>query len=503
MIYHVPFILHADGYKLGHHVQYPELTEFVFTNETARKGRSSDDTGVIVAGVQGSAKEYLIDYAHQTFFARPVDEVVAEFEQEVLEYLGPDNGVGVQHIRDLHALGYLPLEIRAVPEGTFVPYGVPVLTIRNTDRRFFWLTNYIETLLSATTWLYMTSATTAFKYRLILEKWAIETGSPLEFIQWQAHDFSFRGMGSPQSALYSGAAHLMSFTGTDTFPAIPYLKYYYGATGLIGGSVPATEHSVMCAGGAMYGVEAETAMYERLITKKYPKGIVSIVSDTRNLWEVLTETLLTLKNAIMNRDGKVVIRPDSGDPIKIICGDPEAPDNSPERKGVIRLLWDMFGGTYTDTGHRVLDSHIGAIYGDSITLDRCNAICAELARQGFASCNMVFGVGSYTYQYVTRDTHGFALKATHAVIDDQEHLLFKDPITDDGTKRSARGMTIVNRNEKGQPFLIDGLVMDEYFSMLPSDVLRPVFVNGELVQTTTLAEIRERINAEVAFRRAA
>ncbi len=496
MTFKVPFMLLTDGYKVDHRRQYPELTEFVFTNETPRKGRNSDDTGVIVAGIQGGIDEYLVDYAHDTFFARPVDEVCAEYEQAMLEYLGP-NEIGSQHVRDLHALGYLPLEIRAVPEGTFVPYGVPVLTVRNTDRRFFWLTNYIETLLSAITWQFITSATTAFKYRLILERWAVETGSPLEFVGWQAHDFSFRGMSSPQSSLYSGAGHLMSFYGTDTIPAIHYLKHYYGAEGLIGGSVPATEHSVMCAGGK----EDEYETYARLL-RLYPQGIVSIVSDTWDLWHVLTSILPGLKNEIMNRDGKVVIRPDSGDPVKIICGDPEAPDHSPARYGVVRLLWDLFGGTYTDTGHKVLDSHIGVIYGDSITLERCNAICAELARQGFASANMVFGVGSYTYQYNTRDTHGFALKATYAVVDGEEHLLFKDPVTDDGTKRSARGLLVVNRNEKGQLTLQDGLNWAEYLAARPDDVLETIWDNGDFVKRTNLAEIRERVNGEVARRQA-
>lgn len=495
MTYQVPFMLLTDGYKVDHRRQYPERSEYVFTGLTARKGRAPEDTGIIAVGFQGTVQEYLIDYANATFFDRPEAEVCAEYEQAMLDYLGPNN-IGVEHVRALHRLGYLPLEIRTVPEGTFVPYGVPCLTIINTHPDFFWLTNYVETLLSATLWQAITSATTAFKYRVLLENYAEQTGSPVEFVDWQAHDFSFRGMSSPQSSLYSGAAHLMVFTGTDTIPAIHYLKHYYGADGLVGGSVPATEHSVMCAGGQT----DEQGTFDRLLDL-YPAGILSVVSDTWDLWKVLTEYLPNLKGKILARDGKLVIRPDSGDPIKIICGDPEAPDYSPARKGVVALLWDIFGGTTTPTGHRVLDSHVGVIYGDSITLDRCNKICAELERQGFASANMVFGVGSYTYQYNTRDTHGFALKATYAVVDGEEHMLFKDPITDDGTKRSARGLQVVTRNDKGALVLQDGLLWSEYIAAHPNDVLQTIFVNGEIVKGTTLAQVRETIKREVARRR--
>jgi nicotinamide phosphoribosyltransferase len=493
--YRVPFMLLTDGYKVDHRRQYPPKTSFVMTNMTARKGRAADDTGIIAVGFQGAIQE-IVEYAHDTFFARPVDEVAAEYEQAMLEYLGP-NAIGVNHIRELHAVGYLPLNFDAVAEGTFVPYGVPILTVLNTDPRFFWLTNYVETLLSASLWQIITSATTAFKYRVLLEHYAEATGTAQEFVGWQAHDFSFRGMSSVQSALYSGAGHLMSFTGTDTIPAIHYLKHYYDAEGLIGGSVAATEHSVMCAGGK----DDERETYERLLDL-YPNGILSVVSDTWDLWKVITEILPSLKDKILARDGKLVIRPDSGDPVKIICGDPEAPDYSPARKGVVALLWDLFGGTRTETGHRVLDSHIGVIYGDSITLDRCNAICAELARQGFASANMVFGVGSYTYQYNTRDTHGFALKATYAVVDGEESLLFKDPVTDDGTKRSARGLLLVHR-DNGVLALKDGYDLTGYVAaaITYGNLLKPVWGSGVWNRRETLAGIRERIRGEVADQR--
>lgn len=488
------FMLMTDGYKVDHRRQYPEGTQRVFANLTPRKGRDEDDTGVIFFGLQAAIQRYLIEHVNDTFFARDEDEVAIEYFDAMQDYLGP-NGIGTDHVRALHRLGYLPLEIRSVPEGTFVPYGVPVLTIENTVDEFYWVTNYVETLFSAAIWKAITSATTSFKYRVALEFWAVETGSPIEFVDWQGHDFSFRGMSSPESAMFSGAGHLTSFTGTDTIPAIHFLKHYYDAEGLVGGTVPATEHSVMCAGGK--ADELET--FERLLDL-YPEGIVSVVSDTWDLWKVLTEYLPALKDKIMARNGKLVIRPDSGDPVDIICGNPDAPLGSAEGKGVVGLLYETFGGTENEEGYIVLDEHVGCIYGDSITLDRANRICGRLADQGFASANVVFGIGSFTYQYNTRDTHGFAIKATWAQVDGTEHLLFKDPVTDDGTKKSARGRLVVMQDGAGLK-LYDGMTEDEHVSMYRYDVLETTYLNGELVGRVTLEEVRDRVRGEVALRR--
>ena len=486
MTYQTPFMLRTDGYKVDHRRQYPEGTQRVFANLTARKGRDPEDKGVVFFGLRAAIQHNLIDYANATFFDRDVDEVCIEYWEAMQEYLGP-NGIGTDHVRALHDLGHLPLEIRAVPEGTFVPYGVPVLTIENTVDEFYWVTNYIETLLSAALWQSITSATTAYRYRKLLDGWADATGTPRDFVDWQGHDFSFRGMSSPESAQLSGAGHLTSFTGTDTIPAISFLKHYYDAVGLIGGSVAATEHSVMCAGGK----EDELETFSRLLDL-YPIGILSVVSDTWDLWKVLTDYVPALEEKILARDGKLVIRPDSGDPVKIICGDPDAECGSPESKGVVELLYNTFGGTENAQGFIELDSHVGCIYGDSITLERANQICQRLAEKGFASGNVVFGIGSYTYQFVTRDTHGFAIKATWAKVNDQEHLLFKDPVTDDGTKKSARGRTIVT-NSDGKLRLVDGMDHEAWLGMLHHDTLRTVFVDGHLIVKETLAEIRDRV----------
>jgi nicotinamide phosphoribosyltransferase len=238
-------------------------------------------------------------------------------------------------------------------------------------------------------------------------------------------------------------------------------------------------------------LEDELGTFRRLITEIYPQGIVSIVSDTWDFWQVLTCFLPALKSVIIKREGKVVIRPDSGDPVQIICGDPHAPVDTPQYKGAVECLWEVFGGSTTATGHRLLDPHIGLIYGDSITLERCRAICEGLIAKGFASGNIVFGIGSYTYQYVTRDTFGFAVKATYGEVEGVGRAIFKDPKTDNGGKRSARGLLRVDR-ENGRLVLSDGCTWEQ----ANGGMLQPVFRDGKVLRRATLGEIEERVRGE-------
>jgi len=476
-------MLYSDFYKVDHRRQYPEGTEFVYSNLTARGSRISGIDHVVVFGLQAFCMDYLIRRFNDGFFKKPKAEVLANYQRRMDTSLGA-GVITTEHIAALHDLGYLPVRIKALPEGTLCPLRVPMLTIVNTLPQFYWVTNFLETILSNAIWHPMTSATIAHQYRVLLDKYAAETSDIPEFVQWQGHDFSMRGQSSFEASLASGAAHLLSFTGTDTIPSIDWLEHFYFANSekeLIGASVPATEHSVMCLGGK--DTEADT--YRRLITEVYPKGIVSIVSDTWDYFEVLNTTIRGLKDVIMARDGKVVIRPDSGNPTKIICGDPDAPEGSLECKGTIEILWDIFGGTVNSKGYKQLDSHIGAIYGDSITLDRCQAICNGLAAKGFASTNMVYGIGSYTYQYTTRDTFGFAIKATYGIVNGKAIELFKQPKTDNGIKNSAKGLLRVNAD----------LTLSE--SVSPAEekegLLETVFLEGRMIKTYTLQEIRHRL----------
>jgi nicotinamide phosphoribosyltransferase len=494
--------LAADGYKLSHKNQYPEGTEKVYSTWIPRSGKHLPQVDEVVAfGFQGAIKE-MHDLFDEQFFSRSKEDVMAEYKRAIKSYLFIQDA-DTSHWESLHDLGYLPLEIKALDEGTLVPFRVPILTIENTHNDFFWLTNYLETFFSALLWKPCTTASIARKYRQILDKYALETTGSTEGVGFQGHDFSARGMSGLEDAARSGMGHITAFDGSDTLPVLAYAEHYYNANldeELVACSVPATEHSVMCAGGA----DDEYETYRRLIEDIHPTGIVSIVSDTWDLWHVMTDTLPKLKDKILARDGgegsidKVVIRPDSGNPADIICGigkNPEAQfKNTPEEKGVIELLWDVFGGHVNEQGYKVLNPKIGAIYGDSITLEICEDICKRLKQKGFASTNVVFGIGSYTYQYLTRDSLGFAMKATNVTINGSERAIFKDPVTDDGTKKSLKGRCAVLRSpQNGKLNTIDDETLNVRVFLREEDLLTTVYSNGKLLKETSLKEIRSRL----------
>lgn len=440
-------MLLTDGYKLDHRRQYPKGTEYVYSNWTARSNHYLPEAkdGVVVFGIQYFVKKYLIEYFNKEFFNKSKEDAIKFFSRRINTFLGP-NGVGEQHIADLWELGYLPIKLKALPEGSICPIRVPMLTVVNTHPNFFWVTNFLETLMSCELWMPMTSATIARIYRKELERHAEKTGFSKDIeLGFLCHDFSMRGMAGLEASITSGMAHLTSFIGSETIPAIEAIENYYcmdAEKELIASTVPATEHSVMCAGG----LEDEFGTFKRLITETYPKGFVSIVSDTWDFWKVVSEFIPRLYNEIMARDGRLVIRPDSGIPEDIICG--IKPDDiltinedcyyipnigslstsaqdvckeeiliCPEKyknkkltsyqiKGAYECLWDIFGGVVNKKGYKVLDSHIGIIYGDSITIERQKEIYRRLEAKGFAATNLVLGIGSYTYQYRTRDSLG-------------------------------------------------------------------------------------------------
>lgn len=488
MNYLAPTLL-CDFYKISHREQYPQNTEEVYSTWTPRASRLEGVTEVVNYGLQGFIQEYLIDFFNEHFFDRPKAEIVAEYSRIIKHTLGVPNP-HTAHIEYLHDLGFLPLEIKALPEGTRVPLRVPMATIRSTDENCFWLTNYVESLASCELWKPMTSATIANEYRKLLEEFAMLTVGDIGAVQFQGHDFSMRGMSGLHDAAVSGSGHLLSFVGTDTIPAIMYLEEFYGANvekELVGTSIPATEHSVQCS----YGDDYE--YIKRMITEIYPNGFVSIVSDGYDFWNVIGNVLPALKDTIMARSGgpvgdRVVIRPDSGDPVKIICGDPEGKTEL-ERKGAVEALWDIFGGSVSVKGYKILDSHIGLIYGDAITRDRAREICKQLMAKGFASINAVFGIGSFTYQYNTRDTFGFAMKATNVIINKVKTAIFKAPKTDDGTKNSLKGYAQVVR-ENGVL-----VAQDSTTGYSGEDLLKVVFLNGDLLRQESLQQIRNTLRA--------
>ncbi|MDC0727939.1 nicotinate phosphoribosyltransferase [Phytobacter diazotrophicus] len=490
-------ILAIDGYKVSHRAQYPQGTTQVYSNFTPRSDRffSSPmaDGKLVFFGLQGFLQWFMVDLFNDAFFARPQEDVVNEYKAVMDSYLGKD-AVPVDHIRALHNLGYLPLHIKSLDEGSKVPMKVPVLTITNTRDEFFWLVNYLETVLSAELWKASTNATIAHHYRKVCEQWAVKTCSDMSHLDFQCHDFSFRGMAGLQDTMQAGAGHLLSFKGTDSIPSLLYARDHYtaGEDYFIGASIPATEHSVMCMGEK----EQEIETFRRLIVDLYPQGFVSIVSDTWDYWRVMTEYTRELKQIILNREGRVVFRPDSGDPVEILCGtgadDDTRNTRTPEEKGSVEVLWEIFGGTVNEKGYKVLDPHVGLIYGDSITLARADEILRRLEAKGFASSNVVFGVGSFTYQYNTRDTFGFAMKATWGAVNGEGRMIFKEPKTDSGLKRSARGLLRVERDAQGELQLHD----EQTWEQERTGELKTRFLDGKLYNVDHFEQIRQRLTAQ-------
>jgi len=549
-------LFNTDGYKPSHIDQYADNMEILFSNFTPRGDKyfphyaPNAPRGVIAAGIQGVIKERLIDDWNENFFSRPKDEVVAEYSKFMTRYNGRQNRT--DHIEALHDLGYLPLSVRALPEGVLCPIQVPVYTIHNTVAGFAWLVNYLETMLSAETWKTMNNATIAFQYRLLGESYAESTCDSKDHLAFQFHDFSARGLSGIDDGYRSGFGHLLAFKGTDTLRAVCYVDdFYYGEDTFVAGSIPASEHSVATTnisdilaklmievdGFAAMNVDeqrffSELEFLRKYVTQIYPDGIVSYVADSYDYWALVTEILPLLKEEIMERDGKLVIRPDSGKPLHIICGykiesfkDWQTMQTSSvgisteviyledrdkyyditgdrtinasinevyeiprhEAVGTIQILWETFGGTVNSKGYKVLDEHIGLIYGDSITVSLTKEIFKRLEANGFASSNIVLGVGSYTYNYSTRDTFGFACKATGCIIDGNEILVSKEPKTDLG-KRSARGFLAVVASPDGDLVLEDGLSFSDISS--ERNELKEIFRNSQMVVDVSIDEVR-------------
>lgn len=499
--------LAKDIYKEFHPNAYHPLVTEVYSNFTNRSGRLSnipsamDIGGVVNIGAQYFIKDFLLGEMNTSFFNLPKQEALDTHARIITSMLGKE--CNTSRLADLHDLGYLPLEIKSIPEGTIVPYGVPSITVRSTLKGFQWLTNAIETVMSCEIWGIQTTATSATAYHKTFLRYAKETGLDEAFVPFQGHDFSMRSMFGRQAAYMSGFGHLASgLVGTDTIGSVLFAEKYYNANvdkELVGCSVDATEHSVTCS----WMAEGEEEFIKYLMSTASTSGILSVVADTWDFWNLVTVILPKLKDKIMSRDGTVVIRPDSGDPVDILCGTGSNPnlihtqevktiEKNPEYFGLIECLWHIFGGTINGKGFKVLDEHIGAIYGDSITLERQELILSRLKAKGFAS-KVVLGVGGYTYQYVTRDTHGSAVKATSIVKNGEREAIFKAPKTDT-SKKSAKGLLWVGK-VNNEIILIDDV--SETLESCGSNMLETIFLDGKLIKETSLSEIRQKIKEQI------
>ena len=566
---HLNPMLAVDFYKTIHHLAYVPNLEYLVSYWTPRMTRIANVDKVVMFGMQALIKNHLMVYFYINFFNRPWEDVEAEYKR-VIAHTMTEQASDTTELKKLHSLGYLPIQISAVPEGTRVNVKTPMFEIRNTVKGFGWLVNYLETYISVNIWQPMTAATIAYRYREIVNEYYEKTvvgGVPSS----ACGDFSMRGMPAEEAAFRASAAHLLSFTGTATIPAIIWLEDYYNCDctkEVVGKGVPSTEHSVM----SSYGREGEFECYRHLIEDVFPNGPLSIVSDTYDYWNVLTNYLPRLKGSIAKRNGKIVIRGDSGDPVDIICGSLQAKDYividgltedgiknyfkheaentypwngtseswykvrignylydvtcyhewttdedgdgyysdiveeveiekreiTIEERGTIELLMEVFGYTINEKGYKVLPAYIGAIYGDSITLDRIGEIYKRCADKKLAVSNVTLGIGSFTYQYVTRDSLGFCLKATHSIVDGVERQIYKDPKTDkckgNNFKKSQKGLCYIYRD--GDDVLYkEGLTFEDMKKPeYANNLLRPVFRNGELLIDEDLATIRNRLH---------
>lgn len=465
-------LLGTDVYKMSHMEMYAPGTTKVYSYLCARSDKNFNE--VLYFGLQYYLKEYLST------------KLTPEMGEEFISYKTMITGEcseDVKHkIRSLCKLGYFPIKIKSIREGSIIPPKNALFTITNTLPEYYWVVGFVESLLIKV-WYPTTVATCSLKYRRFVDAIWSETvdDSQLDNRFFAVHDFGYRGDTSEEGAGISGAAHLLNFLGSDTVLAHPFVDRYYDASLLSKSvmlSVPASEHSVMCS----YGRDNEFEGFSNIIDK-YPKGIVSIVSDTFNVYTVLTDFVARLKDKILARNGTVVFRPDSGNPEYVICGDPNADPNSPEGKGCIRLLDEMFGSTVNSKGYKVLNPKVGLIYGDGMYFARYETVMNRLKSMGYAASNLVIGVGGILRNH-SRDTLGFAIKATYVEVNGESREIEKDPYTDKG-KKSHKGLFKVSK-EDGVWVTKDRASLEEE----DGGLLELVFLDGELIQHHNFHNIR-------------
>lgn len=518
--------LMVDAYKLGHYFQMPAGVKTIYSTWTARyakyHGNGAYDK-TVVFGHQGFCKEVLIDWFNENFFNADIDEIEADFKRKVGVIFHPGYA-DFSRFRKLHELGHLPIAVYGVPEGTLLPINIPDHIITNTDTEFAWLPQYLEDIWSCRLWLPTTSATTAYYRRKNVLPYAEKMcEDPVAATRHICGDFSMRGMENEDAAYVSTAGHLLSFDRTATVEGNSYLEQYYGAD-LTGGNVPglgvpSLEHSVVCQNVAYYkemmamgqipsymrpyvskamhdnweaNLIAEMCFILRLLTEVQPEGMLTYVSDTYDYWGVVSKVLPVIKDVIMNRKGCFSVRPDSGDPVKIITGDPNAEPGSPEFNGTLFMLKKIFGGSTNSKGYFVLDPHIRMIYGDAITAEIMESVCKWCTYDSMISIeNIAFGIGAYTYQYVTRDTRGYAIKATNAVFEGLGEVpLYKAPKTD-SAKKSPKGCVAVFRDCRDIQ-MVDGLTFEEAINY-PGQMLELIYANGHMVKDESIYTIRDRL----------
>ena len=452
----------TDSYKVTHHYFYPKGTEKIYSYLESRVGAEFNKT--IFYGLQYIIKKYL---EGQIVTQEKIDEA----DNLIANHIGPDifNRDGWQYILDEHD-GHLPIEIKAVAEGTPVDVGNALMTVENTDDKSYWLPNYLEPLLLQV-WYPSTVATLSAEVRKLCNFYLEVTGSVKDNLDFMLHDFGYRGATSTESSMLSGSAHLLSFSGTDTIAALTIPENYYNDSNLYGFSVQATEHSVMTS----LGPEGEISQILNVIDNA-KDGVLSLVIDSynyRNFLEEAGKSGTELNEAILNfldgEDKKVVFRPDSGEPVSttIDC---------------LNLLSEGFGSHLTDKGYKVFDLNIGLLWGDGLNYQKIRDILFAMKSAGWAAQNIIFGMGGGLHTAVNRDTQRNAFKCSAQLRDGVWHDIFKNPL--DSSKKSKTGrFKLIRENSSFRTVSIDSE---------GEDYLQTVFKDGELLIDDTFADIKQR-----------
>jgi len=453
------FALKGDSYKHSHHRMYPYLTQKVHSYFESRGGFANE---LVFFGLHYLLKEH--------FEGDVLTHEQVDYAKKIIDaHMGPGifNEAGWRRIVDVHG-GRLPLQIRALPEGTIVPNHCVLMTVENTDDECAFITNFAETLL-VQMWNPITVATNSREMLKIIKKHLLVTADNLEGLPFKLHDFGYRGVSSQETAAISGAAHLVNSMGTDTIPGIILAMEYYNA-GMAGFSIPATEHSIMCS----WTQPGEFNAVRNLL-KMHPTGLVACVSDTYNIYHACRMYGTELKKLIMSRDGTFVVRPDSGHPPTVVCA-------------VLKILCEGYEDELTYVGknkkYKLLPSQIRVIQGDGITLEMLDEILTAMEAHGYSADNIAFGSGGGLLQKVDRDSLKMAFKASSFVVDGERRDERKDPVTDPG-KRSKLGRFKVVVGDDGKLVTVDE-------NDPRDDLLQTVYLNGEILVTPEFDDIRKR-----------
>lgn len=455
------FLLNTDSYKTSHWVQYPPQTEYISSYIEPRGGIFPE---TVFFGLQAFIKEYL---------STPVSQADVDEAEVMLAAHGvPFNRAGWQYIVDQHK-GYLPLQIDAVAEGSVIENKNVLVQVVNTDPQCYWLVSYLETALLRAVWYPSTVASLSYACKKIIRSGLEKSADSLAGLPFKLHDFGSRGASSLETAALGGLAHIVNFAGTDTLSSLVAASRWYGMTRadqIAAFSIPAAEHSTITS----WGRDGEVDAYRNML-KQFggPGKIVAVVSDSYDLWQAIDKLWGdVLKQDVQNAGGTLVIRPDSGDPVKVV------------REALIRLS-ERFGYSMNQKGYKVLPDCVRLIQGDGINPVSLQHILDAIMQAGFSADNLAFGMGGGLLQQVDRDTLGWAMKASAAQVAGEWRDVYKDPITSKA-KRSKRGRLALVKTADG----FETIRLEELNGL--ENLLQPVFRNGKLLREDTLSTVRER-----------